>query len=359
MSKWKKQLRAYEDAVDFEYDAFLPDNCLYSPSPYFNWIFANKSHGIPKGSTVLFGSKPKSGKSLLIQALIGEMHQSDPEGEAIIFNTEQRGFLQNGVFPSVDEDRVTIYDTNRPEDIGDRFERDILPMIQDGFPLRYVAIDSLNRVAGTKALAEDRSVNEHLMGDKALTLQRVLEKIVPITRRNKIVLIGTCQIRANFDAGAHGPKEKLGINWDTKHTFDYFISAERAGSADDKKDILGRELVDESIKDARGNKDITGHKIYVKMLESSVGTPGRAGVITFDYKKGIINQFEELFELGKSTGFIKAAPGKKSGTYLVGDKEVYGKANAAEHMLDPKLAAAVVEHAKNLDSKLNEEKKKK
>jgi RecA/RadA recombinase len=217
--------------------------------------------------------------------------------------------------------------------------------------LRYFAIDSLNRVGGTKTLAEGRSVNDHLMGDKALTLQRVLEKVVPICRKYKITLIGTCQIRANLDAGQHGPKEKLGINWDSRHTFDYFIQAERAGAKEDKEDILGNKLESEIIKDARGNKDITGHKIYVKMLESSVGTPGRSGVITFDYKKGIINTFEELFELGKSTGFIKAAPGKKPGTYLVGDKEVFGKANAAEHMLDPSLAKAVIEHAKKLDTK--------
>jgi hypothetical protein len=350
-SKWKKQLRAYDDAVDFEYDAFAPENCLYSPSPYFNWIFANGSHGIPKGSTLLFGSKPKSGKSLLIQALIGESHQRDPECEAIIFNTEQRGFLQNGVFPSVDEDRLTIYDTNKPEEIGDRFENDILPLIQDGMKISYVAIDSLNRVGGTKTMAEGRSVNDQLMGDKALTLARVLEKIVPICRRHKITLIGTCQVRANFDAGQYGPKEKLGINWDSRHTFDYFIQADRAGSKEDKEDILGNKLESDVIKDARGNKDITGHKIYIKMLESSVGTPGRSGVITFDYKRGIVNTFEELFELGKSTGFIKAAPGKKAGTYLVGDKEVFGKANAAEHMLDPNLAKTVIEHAKSLDTK--------
>jgi hypothetical protein len=351
MSKWTKQLRAYEDAVDFDYDAFAPENCQYSPSPYFNWIFANKSHGVPNGSTLLFGSKPKSGKSLLIQALIGQMHQNDPEGEAIVFNTEQRGFLQNGVFPTVDEDRLTMYDTNRPEDIGDRFQNDILPLIQDGFKLRYVAIDSLNRVGGTKTMADGRSVNDHLMGDKALTLQRVLEKVVPICRRYKITLIGTCQIRANLDAGQYGPKEKLGINWDSRHTFDYFIQAERAGAKEDKVDILGNKLESDIIKDARGNNDITGHKIYVKMLESSVGTPGRSGVITFDYKKGIVNTFEELFELGKSTGFIRSAPGKKAGTYLVGDKEVFGKANAAEHMLDPTLAKAVIEHAKKLDTK--------
>ncbi len=351
-NKWMKQLKSYEDAVDFKYDAFASENCLYTPSPFMNWIFANKSHGIPKGSTVLLGSKPKSGKSLLIQACIGEMHQRDPESIAIVYSTEMRGFIQNGIFPSVDPDRLVIFDTNRPEDIGDRFEQDILPMIQDGMKLGIVAIDSLTKIGGTKSLVSDRSVNDHLIGDGALTRQRVLEKIIPVTRRHRITMFGTVQIRANLDAGSHGPKEKLGADFNTKHTFDYFISAERAGSAEDKKDILGNELTNSDMKDARGNKDITGHKIYVKMLESSVGTPGRSGVITFDYKKGIVNQFEELYELGKTTGFIKAAPGARSGTYLVGDKEVYGKGNAAEMMLDPELAKAVVEHAKKLDAKI-------
>src|SRR5271163_3683779 len=94
-NKWTKQLQAYEDAVDYSYDSFAPENCFFTPSPYFNWIFANKSNGIPKNSSVLFFSEPKAGKSLSIYALIKEMQARDPDGISIYFNTEMRGALQH------------------------------------------------------------------------------------------------------------------------------------------------------------------------------------------------------------------------------------------------------------------------
>ena len=78
-------------------------------------------------------------------------------------------------------------------------------------PLRIVAWDSLNSVGGTKAL-DGKSVNDHLMGDKAITLQRGLEKMLPIVRKNKLVMLATAQARDNFDAGTHGPRKK-NLNW--------------------------------------------------------------------------------------------------------------------------------------------------
>jgi hypothetical protein len=155
-NKWTKMLSNYEDVVDFKYDAFAAENCLYTPSPYVNWTFANKSHGIPKNSSVLMYSEQKAGKSMMMQAIIGEMHQRDADGIAIVFNTEMRGKFQSGMFDTIDKDRLVVYDSNRPEDIFDRFEKDILPQVQNGMPLRIICIDSLAAVGGTKAQSGDR-----------------------------------------------------------------------------------------------------------------------------------------------------------------------------------------------------------
>ncbi|NJO48273.1 MAG: hypothetical protein HC840_00995 [Leptolyngbyaceae cyanobacterium RM2_2_4] len=107
-NKWLKQLRAYDDVVTPEYDSYAPENCFYTPSPYFNWIFANKANGIPKNASILFFSEQKAGKSLSIYAMVLEMQRRDPEGIAIIFNTELRGQLQGGVFPEIDQSRMVI-----------------------------------------------------------------------------------------------------------------------------------------------------------------------------------------------------------------------------------------------------------
>jgi hypothetical protein len=347
-NQWLKQLKAYDDTVDYEYDSFAKKNCLYTPSPYFNWIFANKSHGIPKNSSILMYSEQKSGKSLAIYAMIKQMQQDDKEGIAIYFNTEMRGQLQFQVIPGIDQERLIIYDTNDATEIFDRIENFIKPMIQDGMPLRIIAIDSLTKIMGTKRAATD-SVANHLMGDHAQTVQNGLSKLVPLCKRNKILLIGTSQVRANMDAGPYGPKEKMAESWDTRHTFEYFISLKRAGAADDKQDIEGKSFEEDNIQDARGNGSLTGHKIYAKMEQSSIGTAGRAGVFTLDYKDGIINQHEEIFFLGKNTGII-TTPNNR--TYTFNGQSFNGKKECALAIKnDPKLAEAILTAVKKLDEK--------
>jgi RecA/RadA recombinase len=345
-NKWLKQLKQYEDAVKFEYDSFAPENCLYTPSPYFNWIFANKSNGIPKNSSVLFFSEPKAGKSLSIYAMVMEMQKRDPEGIAIYFNTELRGALQKDVFKDMDQDRLVIYDTNDPVEIFDRIENDIRAMVQDGMPLKMIAIDSLTNIQGIKRAAAD-SVGNHLMGDQALTLQIGLGKLVPFCKRNGILLVATSQMRANLDAGSYGPKEKMAAQWATKHAFEYFVSLKRAGAAEDKQDIEGKTFEEDDMKDARGNKLLNGHKIYVKMEASSIGQAGRAGVFTLDYEKGIVNQHEEVFWLAKNLNILKT---ENNRTYFYRDMKFNGKKEAALALRDdPSLLEAVLADIVALD----------
>jgi RecA/RadA recombinase len=344
---WMKQLNKLSGSVDFKYDSFSEENCLYTPSPYFNWIFANKSNGIPKNASLLLFSEPKAGKSLSIYATIAEMQSRDPEGLAIYFNTELRGQLQHGVFPGLDRDRMVIYDTNDPVEIFDRVENEIKTMVQDGMPLRIIAIDSLTNIQGVKR-GNAESVSNHLVGDQALTLQIGLGKLVPFCKRNGILLIATSQMRANLDAGQYGPKTKMAAQFATKHAFEYFVSLKRAGAAEDKVDIEGKTFEDEDVKDARGNKLLNGHKIYVKMEESSIGQAGRSGVFTLDYNRGIVNQHEELFWLGKNTKVLYTDNNR---TYSFKDHKWNGKRECANALKDPGLAAEVLAAIKKLDDR--------
>ena len=360
-NKWTKQLKAYDDSVDHTYDAFAPENCIRTGSPFVNWIYANKSMGIPKGTGTIFFSEPKSGKSLIIQAIVESMHleddalvaagKLDPElkRQAIIFNSEMRGKFQKGLFKGIDPERLTVYDTNRPEDIFDRLEKDILPMIQDGMPLGMVAFDSITSIGGTKSMDGDRSVNDHLVGDKALTIGKGWEKVIPIFKKHCIPYFGVEQMRKNIDTkNPYAPTEKMAGVFATKHAFEYFISIKRAGAADDKKDLDGNEFTDETKKDARGNKDQTGHKIYFKMEQSSLGTGGRSGVLTIDYSKGIINSHEEIFSLGKNTGVITLT----GQTYGFKNTNIRGQANFANAIKDDAtLAQAILEEVRKLDDK--------
>lgn len=354
VNPWMKQLRAYEDAVDYDYDSFAPENCLYTPSPYANWIFANKSHGVPRNASILLLSEQKAGKSLLSYATILEMQRRDKaaklayalRGQAIYFNTELRGQLQHGVFPELDKKLLTIYDTKDPEEVFDRVEKDIKPMVQDGMPLRILVIDSLTNIQGIKRKDAD-SVSDHLRGDHALTIQTGLDKLVPFCKRNKILLIGTSQMRANQKAQPGGPDSQMAESWTVKHTFEYFISLKRAGAADDKADLDGKTFEDENMVDARDNALLTGHKIYVKCEANSIGPQGRSAVFTMDYKKGIINQHEEVFFLGKNTGVIKL----QGQTYSYGNHSVRGQAAFANLIKEnQELYDAILADVKKLDT---------
>lgn len=349
MNKWSSLLRSLDAAVDYNYDPFAPENVLQFPSPSLNWIYANKGFGVPKSTGTLLFSPPKAGKSLLIHSLIANMHQTDPDGLAIIFNTEMRGLFQRGqLFSTIDPERLIIYDTNNPVQIFDRFERDILPLLQEGMPLRIVAIDSLTAISGVKSLSPDRSVADNLIGDQALTIQRGLAKIMPIIRQYKIVLMATAQIRANLDANnPYAPKEKMAAPWVAKHSFEFFISLKVSNAAEDKADLEGNVFENRDVKDLKGNYEKLGHKIIVKMEQSSIGIPGRTALITLDYKKGIINQHEEVFLLGLNLGIIKK---EGNATYVFEDVKARGKAEFARLIKnDAALYMSILEAIKAKD----------
>ena len=347
MSKWDKVLNGYKDAVDFNYDAYAPENGIQSPSPYLNWTFANKAHTLPKGCGLLLFSEPKAGKSLTIQAFAQNIHLKDPNQKIIVFNTEMRGFVQNNFFTGINKKNFHIFDTNRPEDIFDRFADEIAPMIDEGMPVGLVAFDSITAIGGTKA--EGRSVNDHLVGDKALTKSKGWDRVIPILRRNKIPYIGVEQMRMNVDTNnPYAPKEKMAADFKTKHIFEYFMSIKRANAAEDKTDLEGNKFEDENIKDARGNKERTGHKLYFRREASTLGVDGRAGVLTIDYDRGIINQHEELFLMGYNTGVIKR---EGNSIYTYKDVKVNGKGAFAKRIeQDEELQGMILRDVMALDA---------
>lgn len=346
-NKWLADLKKLDSAVDFEYDSYSMENCLYSPSPYLNWITANKSNGFPKNGSILFFSEPKSGKSFLCLSMIADMQRRDKEGIAVYISTEHRAQLQAKDFPGIDPDRTLFIDSNDPVEIfDDLLDGSLKAKVQDGMPLRMVVVDSITGILGIKRKHAE-SIEQHLIGDQALTLGNALGNLVPWCKRNKILLIGTAQLRANIDSNPYAEKTKMQASFAVKHAFEFFISVKRAGSAEDRADIEGKTFEDEDAKDARGNKLLNGHKVYIKMEQSSLGPQGRSGVFTLSYDRGIVNQHEEVFFLGKNTNVIQT---RSNRYYSFGGTEWGSKAECALAIKnDPKLAKAILDAVKKLD----------
>lgn len=356
MANYLKELRSRDGMVDYEYDSYAKENCIYTPSPYANWIFGNKSMGMPKNSGLLMASEPKCGKSLFIYAMVLKQQMEDkhlPKDKRriqYIWNTELRGALQHNVFPELDRELMFIQDTNDPKEIFDFAENDLKAMVQDGMLLGLLGLDSLTNIMGVKRGDAD-SVSDHLVGDHALTVSIGLGKLIPFCKRNKIPLIATTQMRANVNKKSKYDADlKMAESWAALHGFEYFVSFKKAGSAEDKQDIEGKTFTDENQVDARGNTLTTGHKIFIKCDASSIGPAGRSGVFTMDTNKGIVNTHEEVFWLGKNTGVLKTESNNR--VYLFGDQKWVGKKECALAIRDNKeLADAILEEVRKLDQK--------
>lgn len=316
-NKWAKQLSKLDGAVDPEKKLAV----LKSPSPSLNWIFG-KNGGIIQGSSVVFFGPQKSGKSLASYLYAGHIHRTDPEAIIIRFDTEMRSMFQMNGNWGIDYDRFQSIDTNDPVEVFDQITGPIAQMVQDGMPLKLIIIDSLTALDGLRARDADSIANVQ-MGDRAGAITKGLKRILPFLRRNGIALIGTAHMRANFDAGLYGPKEKAALAWAEKHFFEAFVEVKRDTSSEGKSDLLGNKLENTDIKDFRGNKEITGHKIYVKMAENSLGVAGRSGEFTVDYEKGLINVHEEIFQLSVNNGIVERPNNR---TYVFDGKNYTSKA---------------------------------
>lgn len=327
-NKWMEKLSKMEGAVKGDYNPFAPENVLRSPSPSLNWIFG-KGSGLPYGYSAIFYGPAKAGKSLASYLMTSQLHKDTKDGICIRFDTEMRAEAQVDEMWGIDQDRFQAYNVNDPTEIYDRISNEFSELLDQGMPIKMIIIDSLNGMKGVKRMGKD-SVADHLMGDDALTHGIGLKNILPIIRKHKIALICTSHIRANFDAGMYGPKVKMAGGHAQKHYFEYYVEVKRDNSSDSKIEDK------EGGNDFRGKKELTGHKIFIKMAESSVGVAGRSGEFTLDYKKGLINVGEEIATLAKKYGLVEMPNNR---TYIVGEKKYTSKAQFNQALEeDPELA---------------------
>jgi RecA/RadA recombinase len=344
--KLMSKLRKLDGAVATDHDPLL--NCLRTPSPSVNWALGLRGFGLPYGYSMILFGPPKSGKSIICNAMIGQLHNDDPEAVAVAFNTELRGELQNSDASlrkfKIDPDRFQCYDVNEPALIFDRIENDIAALCQEGLKIKLIVIDSLKGIAGRRALNAD-SVNKQQIGDQAATLQDGFMRILPIIRKYKIALVMTTHVRAELDQAEQmrGNDTKMAAAWAVKHMAELFCYVEPNRSKAGRTTLAGEDFLDPETTDFMDKAQKTGHKIRLKVTGNSIGPDGRTAEFTLDYSKGIINQYEEVFTLAKNMGVIEKP---SNVTYKFGDMSWHGlkaclMAIRDDHTLYDKILAAV------------------
>jgi hypothetical protein len=325
--------------VDHKRDPF--EFGIRSSSPSANFIYGN-SHRLPNGGVMCLWGLPKSGKSLLTYDMTAQVHRDDPEAVVLKWNTEFRETFQMTpkqlVSWGIDTNRYQAFEINTP-DLFDDIQREIPRLVEAGAKIGMVIIDSLSNILGMNAVNQD-SVETQLRGDQAKTIQTGLSRIIALFRVYKIPLVLTAQVRAEQDPNKakYNPYTMAG-GFYLKHTAEYFIKISRDNSKEGKEDLQGNVFLSE-LKDTLGDAEATGHKIKLEMTGNSCGPVGRSASITVDYRRGFINQHEEVFLLGRGRGLIDWA-GK---TYSYKDRKWVGKATCLQALKeDPVLCKEIVD----------------
>ena len=310
-NKFLTKLRALEGAVNPEAEH---PGVLQTPSPSVNWALKNdaygvKNHGLPFGAGMLLYGPPKGGKSIITNALVGQLHRQDPEAIAIKFNTEMRGAMQDNSAQhkmwGIDPDRFVVFDANAPENIFDRIETDIGAMVQEGAKIKLIIIDSLTGISGRRTQNATTILTQQI-GDHAATIKDGLGRIMTTIRKHGIALICTSHIRAELDQleQMRGNTVKMQGAWATKHFFEFFCYVEPNRSKTGKTTLAGEDFTDSEVVDFMDKAQKTGHKIRFTLKESSLGPSGRTAEFTLDYEKGIVNTYEEIFTLAVNMGIL-------------------------------------------------------
>jgi archaellum biogenesis ATPase FlaH len=306
MKNWLSELEKMPGAVDRTYDPFIEG--VRSKSPSVNFIFGN-THLIPFGYSVILWGPSKGGKSLVCNSIIGQLHQDYEDAIAVKFNTEMREEAQSTSLQmknfGIDLNRYMAVNTNRPEEIFNEIEGRINDLCEKGCPIKLIIIDSISDIAGRRS-QNAKGVEVQQIGDEAATIQAGLKRIRAVLRRHRITLIMTAHERAELDAieQMRGKKVRMaGANY-LRHFAEYFVRVWPDETKEGKTDLLGNKFENSALKDVNDNAEKVGHKIRVKMVASSVGTPGREGEFTLHYHNGIVNIHEEVFTLGITRGIF-------------------------------------------------------
>ncbi len=265
-----------------------------TPSPSLNWAMGIGGFRAGKIS-VLYGPE-SAGKTTLALLAIIEMQRRDPEGVAMWFDAEFSFNLNLFLKLGGDPKRLLVKKTNDPEKIFDFLAGPVLEKLQEGFPLRAFAIDSIKSLHYPKEKNKKKTTDFTMGGTGSQYLPSAIKLVLPIIAEYKLMTLLIQQVTMQIDPmkALRNPyviTEGMAL----KHAADVMLEIIKL---DTKKGVV------ENGETIAGGAQQTGHKVRVKVKKNRMGAPNRVAQFTFDYERGVIDQGSEVFELAKSLGVI-------------------------------------------------------
>lgn len=291
-SKWMSKLTA-----DFgKIAANIPkptDAVIPLASPSLNWAIGNG--GLVVGKAICFYGAESGGKSLLMQLTMVEIQKQDPDAICILFDAEYA--FNPSWFAKLggDLNRLVVRQTNDPLKIFDYISGEMLEMIQDGAPVRCIAIDSVKSIKYPKD-NKKQSTDLTMGGGGAAYLGSALKSVTPVIRENNITCLLVQQVYEEMDQYKKMRNPYIVPDGRAlKHFCDYMAQVDKLETKDGI--VEGGENI-------HGGNAQTGHKVRVKFKKNRVGSPYRTAQFTLDYECGIVDTANEIFDLAKSLGVV-------------------------------------------------------
>lgn len=269
------------------------ENVFRLASPSFNWAVGNG--GISEGKVACLFGPESGGKSLLMQLMIIEIQKKYPDSYQILFDAEysfnKLWFAQLGG----NVKKLIVRQSNDPLKIFDYIYGEMLEMLQEGAPIKAIAIDSVKSIKYPKDV-KAKSTDQTMGGGGASYLGSVWKSVLPVIKEYDITTILVQQVYEEMDQ-----YKKMRNPWIVpdgralKHACDYMLQVEKletkAGIVEVGKNIMG-------------GKQQVAHKVRIKGKKNRVGAPYRVAEFTLSYTDGIINVADELYELAKSLDIV-------------------------------------------------------
>jgi recombination protein RecA len=291
-SKWMSKLTS--DFGKIADDIPEPqESVIKMASPSLNWAMGNG--GLVEGKAVCFFGPESGGKSLLMQLTLIEIQKKHKDAICVLFDAEYafnpKWFKKLGG----DAKRLIVRQTNDPVKIFDYMSGEMLEMIQEGAPIKAVAIDSVKSIKYPKDIKKV-STDQTMGGRGASYLGSALKHVTPVIREHNITCILVQQVYEEMDQ-----YKKMSNPWIVpdgralKHFCDYMVQVDRLETKDGRIES-GETMV--------GSAAQVGHKVRCRFRKNRVAAPYRVAQFSLDYSTGITDTGNEVFDLAKSLGVI-------------------------------------------------------
>jgi len=292
-NKWMSKLVSDFGAIAAE----MPEpsaSVINLASPSLNWAIGNG--GLVEGKALCLYGPESGGKSLLMQLTMAEIQKKYPDGICVLFDAE---YSFNPVwFKKLGGDlkRIVVRQTNDPLKIFDYISGEMLEKVQEGCPIKAIAIDSVKSIKYPKDANKKQSTDLTMGGGGASYLGSALKSVTPVIRENNITTILVQQIYEEMDQYKKMRNPYIVPDGRAlKHFCDYMAQVDKGETS---------KAVVEVGENMAGGKQQVGHKVTVKFKKNRVAAPYRTAQFTLNYDKGIVDTGNEIFELAKSLGVI-------------------------------------------------------